>query len=196
MEWAIAPSGAWVPAPKITDNVVIRGLRSLCDPSKKKIWSPAEHLIDEMKKFGIVFAGMSDALERKQADAWTGKTGYVVTAPTFVALLTVAPADTDTAASITDCTYTGYARLSFAAADWNAASTTTGVTTATAPVAGKTWGAVTAGSSTAIGWGRTTTSTVGGAGDLLMLGALTSVTFSTTQTPPTIAAAALVETWD
>lgn len=194
MEWAIAPSGAWVPAPKVTDNVVMRGLRSLCDPNKKKIWSPAEHLIDEMNKFGIVFAGMSDAVERKAADTATGKTLWTVTAPTFLALLTVAATDTDTSASLTDATYTGYARLSFAAADWNAASTTTGVTTATAPVAGKTWGAVTAGSSTCIGWGRT--SVVSGAGDLIMFGALTSVTFSTTQTPPTIAASALVETWD
>lgn len=196
MEWAVTPNGAFVPRPKITDTVRIPGLRDLCDQTKKKIWSPAEHLIEALRGLGIVFAGMSDAVERKQADAWTGKTGYVVTAPTFLALCTTLPTDADTAASIVDATYTGYARVSFAAADWNAASTTTGTTTATAPVAGKTGGAVTAGSSTCVGWGRCTTSTVGGAGDLLMLGSLTSVTFSTTQTPPTIAAGSLVETWD
>lgn len=192
--WAITPEGAWVPAPKVTDTVRIPGLRSLCDQAKKRIWSPAEHLIDEMNKFGIVFAGMSDAVERKAADTSTGKTLWTVTAPTFLALLTAAAGEGDTSASIVDATYTGYARLSFASSDWNAAATVTNVTTATAPIAQKTWGAVTAGSSTCIGWGRT--SVVSGAGDLIMYGTLTSVTFSTTQTPPTIAAGALVETWD
>jgi hypothetical protein len=192
MEYALSQGGVFLPAPKITDTVRER-TRGLFE-GPKRIWSPAEHLMDEFKKIGLLFAGLSDAVERKVADSHTGKTNFAVTAPTYLALCTTLPTDTDTAGTLVEATYTGYARLSFAAADWNAAGTSSGTTTATAPVAQKTFGAVTAGSSTCVGWGRTSSSA--GAGDLLMLGSLTSVTFSTTQTPPTVAIGALVETWD
>lgn len=191
-QWELAPWGAFVPPSKVTDTSRLV-TRKVCEGSKR-IWSPAEHLIDEMKKIGILFTGLSDAVERKVADSATGKTLWTVTAPTFLALTSVAVTDTDTSASITDIAYTTYARLSLAAADWNAASTSSGVTTAVAPIAGKTYGAVTAGSATAIGWARCTV--VSGAGDVIIYGALTSVTFSTTQTPPTVAIGSLVETWD
>lgn len=191
-QWELAPWGAFIPPAKVTDTSRVI-TRKVCEGSKR-IWSPAEHLIDEMKKIGIVFVGLSDATEKKAADTATGKTLWTVTAPTFLALSSVALTDTDTSASVTDLTYTGYARLSLAAADWNAASTSGGVTTAVAPIAAKTFGAVTAGSGTAISWGRCTV--VSGAGDLIIYGSLTSVTFSTTQTPPTVAIGSLVETWD
>lgn len=194
MKWMITPGGAMVPAPKITDTVRIPGLRDICDQAKKRIWSPAEHLMDEMNKIGIVFAGMSDAVERKVGDNHNGKTAFNPASPTFLALLTSAAGEGDTSASIVDATYTGYVRLSLAATDFNAASTASNTTTVVAPIAQKTWGAVSAGSSTCTSWGRT--SVVSGAGDLLMFGSLTSVTFSTTQTPPTLAIGAYVETWD
>lgn len=66
-------------------------------------------------------AAASDYLENKLLDHITGKTAY--TQPTaYVALCTAAPTDSDTGSTITEASYTSYARVSTAGSDWNAAS--------------------------------------------------------------------------
>ena len=129
-------------------------------------------------------AGMSNAVENKVLEHLVGKTAYTVTAPLFLALTTVAVAETDTAASLTEANYTGYARKSVAAADWAAAS---GGSIANANAI--TFAACTAGTSTLVGWALCSSSS--GAGDVIAFGTLPSLVVSTTQTPVNFAAGQL-----
>lgn len=134
-------------------------------------------------------AGFSNAVENKILDHVFGDGTYTVTAPTYLALTTAAVLETDTAASITEANYTGYARLAVAAADMSAAAS--GSKTNSNPL---TFAACTAGTSTVIGFAIVSTSS--GAGDVILFGTLPSVTISTTQTPATVAIGALVATLD
>lgn len=134
---------------------------------------------------GALFA-MATAAEKKILDHITTKTAYTPAA-NYLALTTVAVVTGDTGATITEATYTGYARKVIAAADWNAA-TSGAPATVTTNVA-ETFGACTAGTSTIIGWALVTTTS--GAGDILQYGTATSTVISTTQTPPVVAAAGL-----
>lgn len=130
--------------------------------------------------------GFSDAVEVKVLDDITGVTSYSVTAPTYLALTTVAVTDSMTAATITEASYTGYARKSVASADWAASVSGAGTKANTNSL---TFAACTAGSSTVIGWALCSSSS--GAGDVIMYGTCTSTVISTTQTPPTVAVGAL-----
>jgi len=130
--------------------------------------------------------GFSDAVEVKILDAITGVTGYTVTAPTYLALTTVAVTDAMTAATITEATYTGYARKAVASTDWAASVSGAGTKANTNAL---TFAACTAGTSTIIGWALVSTSS--GAGDVIMYGTCTSTVISTTQTPATVAVGAL-----
>ena len=66
-------------------------------------------------------AAASDYLELEILDHLFGKGSY--TPPTiYVALCTAAPNDASTGSTLTEATYTGYARKSTAAGDWNTAS--------------------------------------------------------------------------
>lgn len=134
-------------------------------------------------------AGMTNAVENKVLEHLVGKTAYTVTAPLFLALTTVAVAETDTAASITEANYTGYARKSVAAADWASAS---GGSISNANAI--TFAACTAGTSTLLGWALCTSSS--GAGDIVAFGTLASLVVSTTQTPVNFAAGQLTITAD
>lgn len=134
-------------------------------------------------------AGMSNAVELKVLELLVGKTAYTVSAPLFLALTTVAVAETDTAATITEANYTGYARKSVAATDWGSASGGQ-----IANVNAITFAACTAGTSTVIGFALCTSSS--GAGDIQAFGTLASLVVSTTQTPVNFAAGALVITAD
>lgn len=131
---------------------------------------------------------MSTAVERKILDHLSTKTAFTP-AGNFLALVTTAVVTGDTGATIVEAAYTGYARKTIAAADWNAAtgaapaSNTTNVT--------ETFGACTAGTSTVIGWAVLDVVTAG-AGNILMYGTATSTVISTTQTPPTVASGGLV----
>lgn len=129
--------------------------------------------------------GFSNAVENKILDHIMDDGTYTVTAPTYLALTTVAVDDTMTAATITEANYTGYARKSIAAADMSAAAA--GSKTNSAAL---TFAACTAGSSTVIGWALVSSSS--GAGDVIMYGTCTSTVISTTQTPATIAIGGLV----
>lgn len=63
----------------------------------------------------------SNYLENKLNDHLFGKATY--TSPTtYLALCTSAPTDGDTGSTISEATYTSYARLSTSASDWNASS--------------------------------------------------------------------------
>src|SRR4029077_11088323 len=127
-------------------------------------------------------AGRSNAVELKVLELLVGKTAYTVTAPLFLALTTSAVAETDTAGSITEAAYTGYARKSVAAADWGAAAAGQ-----IANVNAITFAACTGGTSTLLGFALCTSSS--GAGDIQAFGTLPSLVVSPTQTPVTFPAA-------
>lgn len=128
--------------------------------------------------------GFSDAVELKILDAICGGTAYTVTSPTYLALTTVAVTDAMTAATITEATYTGYARKSVASTDFGAAAAGS-----KSNVNAITFAACTAGTSTIIGWALCSTSA--GAGDVIVYGTCASTVISTTQTPATVAIGAL-----
>jgi len=135
-------------------------------------------------------AGFSDATELLVLDSVFGDgTTNLFTAPTYLALTTVAVTETDTAATITEANYTGYARKALAAADMSAAAAGSKTNSAAQVFAG-----CTAGTSIVIGWA--VVSTASGAGTVIMFGTCTSTTISTTQTPPQVAAGVLVANLD
>lgn len=132
--------------------------------------------------------GFSDAVERKILDHLFGGTAYAPSSPLYLALTTVAVAEGDTAATITEATYTGYARKAVATTDMNAAATASNNTTKT-NLNALSFAGCTAGTSTCIGFALCSSSS--GAGDVIMFGTLPSVVISTTQTPATVGAGAL-----
>jgi len=179
---ALPQPGIYVPSPKeIWDS--IRGGLSLEGLKATSVSKPQGPTIDLM-------AGFADATELLVLDSIFGDgSTNLFTAPTYLALTTVAVGETDTAGSITEANYTGYARKSIAAADMSAAaagSKTNGNAL--------TFANCTAGSSTVIGWGVVSSSS--GAGTLIVFGTCTSTVISTTQTPPNVAAGALVVNLD
>lgn len=131
---------------------------------------------------------MSTVVSRKMLDNLTVKAGYTPAAY-YLALTTVAVVVGDTGSTITEATYTGYGRKAIVGADWNSASGSAPATTATNTA--EVFAACTAGSSTVIGWAGCSAIT---AGDVLQFGTATSVTISTTQTPPTVPSGGLVHT--
>lgn len=136
----------------------------------------------------------SDYLEKKILDHCTGKTA--LSSPSgglYMALLTVAPTDADTGATITEATYTGYARKLIAPADMSAAAGASPAEVHNAVQ--ELFAACTAGTSTVIGWALLDSATIG-AGNVFFKGSMTSVVISTTQTPPTLPASALSLTAD
>lgn len=64
----------------------------------------------------------SDFLENEILDHIFNKGAYTAPTNIFIALCTAAPTDASTGSTITEATYTGYARKSTAGADWNTAS--------------------------------------------------------------------------
>jgi hypothetical protein len=127
-------------------------------------------------------ASKSDYLENKNLDHNLGKSAFTMPTTVALALCTVVPTDASTGSSITEASYTGYARKVVAASDLNAAasgqSTNANVLT---------FAACTSGSSTVIGAALCDSSTTG-AGNVLYWFTATSTVVSTTQTPATIAA--------
>jgi hypothetical protein len=138
----------------------------------------------------VVWAGYSNFAENEVLDSSMGDhaTINIFTAPTHLALTTVAVAETDTGSTITEANYTGYARKSIAAADLGAAASGSKSNSAQQQFA-----ACTAGSSVVIGWALCTAST---AGNVIFFGTCTSTTISSTQTPATVAVGALTATLD
>ena len=132
--------------------------------------------------------GFSDGVETKILDHVFNDPSY--TAPTpYLALCTAVPTETNSAGTITEAAYTGYARLAVAAGDMGAAAAG-----AKSNSAALTFAACTGSTSTIIGWGICSSSS--GAGDLILYGSCTSTVISTTQTPATVAIAGLSATLD
>lgn len=140
-----------------------------------------------LRRIQMLLAGFSDAFEKLLIDHATGKTSY--TSPTvngqYLALVTTAVVDSDTGSTITEANYTGYARKQVVPADMTAAA---GTTAEAHNNTSEAFAACTAGSSTIIGWALCTASS---AGTVTWYGTCTSTVISTTQTPATVAAAAL-----
>lgn len=106
----------------------------------------------------------------------------------FLAFTTVVPTASSTGATITEATYTGYARTSVPNASWNAAS---GAAPSTASNNGTITGpACTAGNSTLIAMCTCTAST---SGNVIFWCSVPSTVISSTQTPPTVAAGGFAE---
>ena len=135
-------------------------------------------------------AGLSNAVELLVLEHLVAKTSYTMPAsPLYLALTTVAVAETDTAGTLTEASYTGYARKSVAGTDWGSASAGQ-IANANAI----TFAACTAGTSTVIGFALVTTSS--GAGAIQVYGTLASLVVSVTQTPVSFAVGALTITAD
>ncbi len=126
----------------------------------------------------------SDATENAVLDHFLGKTNRAVSSGAcYIALCTVVPTDASTGSSLTEATYTGYARKQVVAAEWNAAAA--GVSTNSAQ---QQFAACTAGASTIIGFALCDAAS---AGNVLYWGTVTSKVIDTSNTPATIAAAGL-----
>lgn len=132
-------------------------------------------------------ASFSDYLENKLLDHVFNDSAYTAPSP-YLALCTAVPTDASTGSTITEASYTGYARLAIAGSDMSAASSGSKTNSATL-----TFAACTASSSTIIGWAICDASTVG---NMLVWGTATSTVISTTQTPATVAASGLTVTLD
>lgn len=156
---------------------------------------PPSHRFDRARvavgRFGVLLASFSDYAENKILDhafgktAWAPGTGYL-----YMALCTVTPTDASTGATLTEATYTGYARAQVLAAALNAAASGS-ISNGTAI----TFAACTGSSSTIIGFALCDSGTTG-AGNSIMWGSVTSKVIDTSNTPPTVAIGALSGTLD
>lgn len=139
---------------------------------------------------GLRLGGKSDYLENKDLDHNLGKTSFTMPTNVYLALCTVVPEDSKTGITITEASYTGYARKQVKGENLNAAAS--GKSTNSAELI---YAACTAGSSTIIGWALCDNATKS-EGNMLYWGSATSTVISTTQTPPTIAVNGLEVTED
>lgn len=130
-------------------------------------------------------ASKSDYAELKVLDHMFND-GTFTAVTLYMALCTVIPTDASTGSSITEATYTGYARKIINASDMSAASA--GSKTNSAAI---TFDACTAGSSTIIGFALVDNATTG-LGNIHYWGTTTSKVIDTSNTPPTIAIGGLV----
>lgn len=133
-------------------------------------------------------SGFSQAYGTKTLEAITGKAS--LTKPTaYLALCTAVPTASSTGSTITEATYTGYARKEIPAAEWNAA--VAGVPSTIANKSKLEFAACTGGTSTIIGWALCDSSGTG-TGNVVCWGTASSTIISLTQTPATVAAEVLV----
>jgi len=132
-------------------------------------------------------ASKSDYFENAVLDAAFNDPAFTE-ALLYMALCTVIPTDASTGTSITEATYTGYARKLVAAADMNAAAS--GSKSNGAAI---TFAACTAGASTIIGFALCDALTLG---NIHYWGTTTSKVIDVNNTPPTVAVGGLVVTED
>lgn len=135
-----------------------------------------------------ISSGISQYAMSHLIDHLNGKTAYTMPTTVAMSLATAAPTSTTTGATVTEANYTGYARQTIAGAGFNAATAATpSVATNNGAI---TFGNCTAGTSTLAGFILADSATLA-AGNALWYGTLSSVTISTTQTPPTVATGVL-----
>lgn len=145
---------------------------------------------------------MSDYLENRLIDHLFRATAYTAPGTLYVALLTSAPSDTSTGATIAEASYTNYARASLAAGVANWKSTNGATSGASSGTSGQTSNASTLTFGTAPGSGPTVVthfaildSATIGAGNVLFFGALSaSKTINSGDPAPTAAVDALTVT--
>lgn len=135
-------------------------------------------------------ASKSDYLENAILDHVMSDGAFAEPANIYMALTTVIPTDASTGATLTEATYTGYARLEILATALSAASS--GSKTNSAEL---TFADCTAGSSTIVGFAICDSGTTG-AGNVLYWGTTTSKVIDTSNQPATIAIGGLVITED
>lgn len=132
--------------------------------------------------------GLSQYVMHLILDHVNGKTAFTMPGTVAMALDTANPSSTSTGASQSETAYTGYARQTLAGAAFVAATTATpSVSTNSGTI---TFANCTGTGSTLLGFTLDDSATIG-AGNALWFGSLASTVISTTQTPPTVAAAAL-----
>lgn len=154
----------------------------------------ADGIVDATRwLMGLHLGSKSDYLEGKDVAHNVGKSSFTMPATVGLALCTVIPEDSKTGATITEASYTGYARKKVEAANLTAAEGTspTKITNSAELV----FASCTAGSSTIVGWALCDSTTTG-AGNMLYWGTCTSTVISTTQTPATVAVGGLEVTED
>ena len=152
--------------------------------------SPLSVFRGALRGLGALLASLSDYAEKKILDHLTGKTAFTSPGPLYLALCTVVPTDADTGSTLTEGTFTGYARKQIPTADMTAAA---GTAAEVHNSVQEQFAACTAGSSTFIGWALCDALS---AGNVIYWGTCASTVISVTQTPPTIAASALSLTMD
>jgi hypothetical protein len=131
-----------------------------------------------------ITSGYSQYAMAKIIDHSDGKTSWTMPATVAITLTTVAPTSTSTGASITEASYSTFARVTIAGSGFNAATAATpSVSTNNGAI---TFAACTGGSSTLLGFATADSASLG-AGNLIFYGTLASTVISTTATPPTIA---------
>jgi hypothetical protein len=153
-----------------------------------ELWASMEKALKDEGVPTAITSGVSQYGMGKLIDHLNGKTSFTMPTTVALGLWTVAPSSTSTGALASEAGYTGYARVTIAAAGFNAATAATPSVATNASTI--TFGNCTASTSTLAGFLVCDSATTG-AGNALWYGTLTSVTISTTQTPPTVAAAAL-----
>jgi hypothetical protein len=132
-------------------------------------------------------SGFSQAYATKTLEHVSGK--KELAKPTmWLALLTVVPTNSNTGATITEATYTGYLRKEVPAAVLNSA--VAGTPSSINNKEAFTFAACTGGTSTIIAWAVCDSSETG-KGNVIMWGTAASTVISTTQTPASIAAEVL-----
>jgi hypothetical protein len=136
-------------------------------------------------------ASFSKYSSAKVLEHKAGKSTDALVTPVYLALCTVVPTDSSTGSTLTEASYTGYARKSIAGSDWAAA--VEGSPSSIANANAITFAACTGGTSTIIGWALCDASS---AGNVIMWGTCTSTVISTTQTPATVAVGLLSMTLD
>lgn len=144
-------------------------------------WEEAGVSRAAQRYMGMHMGGAFDYLENKLLDHSLGKSAYTMPQP-YLALCTVVPEDSKTGSTITEASYTGYARKKVEASVLNAAASGKSKNNAKLE-----FPECTAGSSTIIGWALIDASAVG-TGNGLYWGTCTSVAISTTQTPAIVPA--------
>jgi hypothetical protein len=171
-------------------NSVLKDIATVAHIEEKE-WDPR---LNALANAGIPMAasGVSQGIMQKVLDYLDGKTTTAFSpAATVMALGTAAPTSTTTGnwGTTESTNYTGYARLSITpSSQLNAATgATPSVVTNSAQLQ---FAACTGGTATELGFLIVDNTTIG-SGTAYFFGSLTSVTISTTQTPPTIASGAL-----
>jgi hypothetical protein len=135
-------------------------------------------------------ASKSDYLELKVLDHCLSDGAFTMPTNIYLALCTAVPTDASTGATLTEATYTGYARIIINAADLSAAAAGSKTNSNAITFAG-----CSGGTSTVIGFAICDLITTGG-GNILYWGTVTSKVIDTSNTPATVAIGALVVTED